>query len=394
MTETTHKTVQNLLDALKPTMTAPQWTAVSADIDWEALVVHAIGLGLAPLLHQRLTQWQTTNHFSPPPRPMAQLAVTRKAQARRNQAIYEQLAVILQACTQDNIQPIALKGLHLAACYYEEPALRPMNDIDLLFQPEELARVDVILRHLGYQSTHKSADLGARVTKHTSAYRLPTAVSEHATPNPYLSPSLACPVEPHSSLEESWYGLRVDITPGMRARAQTAELPPGMTCLVLSPTDLMLHITVHFTFHLIMGAPSFVQLADILILCPNKSIDWETLVIRACDRQAEPYVYAALTLTQKLVHAPVPAVILAQLEKTIPARLRHRIDQLDLAYVLQRTQQRPFSSLPHRLRHGLSERIEIAQWATDWQSKWRVWQTALQWHKTDTARLLWQRLRK
>src|SRR6185436_16898933 len=66
---------------------------------WEDLAVTAIALGLAPLLHWRLTQAQ----ISPPPLTLAKLAVTRQAHARRNEAIGQQLAELLAAFAQQKI---------------------------------------------------------------------------------------------------------------------------------------------------------------------------------------------------------------------------------------------------------------------------------------------------
>jgi hypothetical protein len=61
---------------------------------------------------------------------------------------------------------------------------------------------------------------------------------------------------------------------------------------------------------------------------------------------------------------------------------------MDLAYVLRRTQQKPLVTLGDRLQRGFKDRIEIAHWAPTLSEKWRVWQTAVQFSRTDTARML------
>jgi hypothetical protein len=211
-------------------------------------------------------------------------------------------------------------------------------------------------------------------------------------PNPYLSSALDRTIEPHTSLEESWFGLKVDITPGMRERAITVELA-GRPCRVLSREDLLLHVCVHFCFHLIMGAPSLVQLADMLTITQDGSIDWPLFVTRSKTHQASGYILAALTLAQKLVGAPIPVPVLADLGQFTPPVLRRRISQFDLGYVLRRTQQKPLTTMGQRIRRGISDRLEIARWAPDWRGRWHVWQTALQLDKTDTGRILLQRLK-
>jgi hypothetical protein len=172
-----------LLGALHPEQTPSEWKSacIEHQVNWDDLVIRAIVFGLAPQLHHRLDSWQ----LDLPPRAKAKLKVTYQAQMRRNDAIYAQLGEVLSACHQQGLNPIALKGIHLAACYYPEPALRPMNDIDLLFKTAELPTAEALLSDLGYGGKHKSAELGAGVTKHTSTFR--REGSEAKTPNPYLS---------------------------------------------------------------------------------------------------------------------------------------------------------------------------------------------------------------
>lgn len=378
-------TTQQLLDILHPQQQPDHWLQQARQLNWDDFVVRAIAFGLASQVHHTLQRWQAPI----PPKAGAKLAITYKAQTQRSEAIYAQLAQILTACTRANLQPIALKGVHLAVCYYAEPALRPMNDIDLLFAPEELHQAEAMLQELGYGGKHKSAETGARVTKHTSTFRREQTKDGSATPNPYLSAGLDRTIEPHTSLEESWFGLKVDITPGIRERVDTAVLSPNTPpCQVLNPTDLLHHICLHFCFHLIQGAPSFVQLTDLLAITLANKVDWAIFLQRVAEARTAGYVLAALTLAQKLIGAPIPADVLPQLAEKTPSRLRQRIAQFDLAYVLRRTQQKPLVTLAERLHRGLKDRVEIARWAPTLAEKWRVWQTAVQFTRTDTAQML------
>jgi len=400
-----------MLDALRPNQTPAQWESdrIRLGADWDDLAVRAIVFGLAPQLHRRLMEWGTASsgEIVIPPRPAAKLAVSYQASAKRNEAIYAQLAEILKVCAENGLRPIALKGVHLAAIY-ADPALRPMNDIDLLFTPAELPAAETLLESLGYGGKHKSAELGAGVTKHTSTFqraspdpsglRDPKGLSK-PTPNPYLSSDSERMIEPHVSLEESWFGLKVDITPGVRERAIETTLG-GQTCHVLAQEDLLLHLCVHFCFHLIMGAPSMVQLADLLVVTHGQAqaqpvnntrglpLHWPIFVKRAIDSRAAPYALAALTLAHKLLSAPIPDSVFVTLSSATPAPLCRRISTLGLADLLKRTQQKPLTSIARRVQRGLADRAETASWAADWKGRWQVWQTAFNVANTDTGRLL------
>ncbi|HLF27201.1 MAG TPA: nucleotidyltransferase family protein [Anaerolineae bacterium] len=377
---------QLLLDALQPAQTPTNWESdrTCSGVEWDDLVVRAIVLGLAPQFYRALSEWR----FEIPARAAAKLSVTFKAHAARNAAIFAQLGEVLSACAERDLHPIALKGVHLAAWVYPDPALRPMNDIDLLFTPAELPRIEALLVDLGYGGKHKSADLGPGVTKHTSTFR--RVNGRAATANPYLSAEADRTIEPHASLEESWFGLKVDITPGVRERAIEASLG-GQTCRVLAREDLLLHLCVHFCFHLIMGAPSMVQLVDLLAVTSAGAVDWQVFTERALARRAAPYAFAALKLARDLLGAPTPPDTLNDLNRALPDPLRRRILQLGLKDILQRTQQKPLTTVPQRIRRGLRDRAETARWALDWRGRWDVWKTALLISRTDTGRMLLQK---
>jgi hypothetical protein len=131
-----------------------------------------------------------------------------------------------------------------------------------------------------------------------------------------------------------------------------------------------------------------VQFTDLLVITQANKVDWTIFLRRVEEAGTTGYVLAALSLAQKLVSAPVPEDVFLQLAESTPKRLRQRIAQLDLAYMLRRTQQKPLVTLGDRLRRGVKDRIEIARWAPTLGEKWQVWQTAVQFSRTDTAKML------
>lgn len=372
-----------ILNALRYNQQAAIWEAERAQVaaNWDNLAIRAIVFGLAPQLHARLVEWG----LDVPSRAAAKLSVTYQAHATRNAAIFAQLGEFVAACAEHNLHPIALKGVHLAATVYAEPACRPMNDIDLLFAASEIETAAAILTQLGYLGKHTSSEFGPGVTKHTSTYR--RATSQAATPNPYLSSNAERMIEPHISLEESWFGLQVDVTPGVRERAASADLG-GHSCRVLAAEDLLLHLCVHFCFHLIMGAPAMVQLTDLLAVTTGASPDWTVFAERAVAQRAAPFALAALKLAHDLLAAPVPDATFRALAAAIPASSHRYVTRLGLADILRRTQQSPLITIAQRIRRGFSDRAEAARWAGGWRGRWQVWQTALRVGRTDTAQLL------
>ncbi len=355
---------------------------------WNDIVVTAIVVGLAPVLHQRLL-----DAVAVVPAPaMAKLQLIRQATGERNRAIQQQLFEIVHALQTAGVRAMVLKGAYLSAAVYPTPDLRGMSDIDLLFRPDDLPAAEQVLQNLGYEGKHKSADSGPGITKHTSTYKRPTPAAE--TPNPYLSTTADRHVDPHGSLEECWFGLCTDMTPGVWERAvphRVLEAPAW----ALAPNDLYLHLSIHLIYHLLMGKPSFVQLYDVSTVSRfyGAQLDWDWLVARADAIGATAFLAAANQLAVQVLGASVPAAPQMQLLGALPRGLADYITHLDLDDVIELSQRPPITSLGQRLQRGLSERHATARWATSWSGKWAVWRTALALTRTDTGRLLAQRVR-
>ncbi len=377
-------TAIELILALLRADAAPQTslqTAQAAAVDWDDLAVTALALGLAPLLHYRL---EAAGLTLPEARAQAKLAFARQTEAARHAARSAQLAEVLG---QMSAVPIVLKGAYLAEHVYPQPGLRPMNDVDLLFQPQDLPEVTEALGRLGYGEKVIPPEQGPGITKHTSTFKRP---GDMATPNPYLSSGAGHMIEPHRSLEEAWFGLRCDLTPGVWARSVPMEAA-GRPARTLSAEDNLLHLAVHLAFHLIMGSPSFVQLADIAVYVERVRLDWAVFTKRAEERRAAGFAYAALRLGQTLLGAPVPADVLVQLARQSPVRVLRAANGLSLADMMRRTQQAPLRTVGQRLRRGVRDRAETARWAQSPGEWLRIWGSLFSFWRTDTWRLVTQR---
>jgi len=70
----------------------------------------------------------------------------------RNGRMLEGLGQILAVFQKEAIQVIVLKGAHLAQSYYDDPALRPMSDLDLLIWPDDLPRARRAITQIGYEA--------------------------------------------------------------------------------------------------------------------------------------------------------------------------------------------------------------------------------------------------
>ena len=81
-----------------------------------------------------------------------QLRILYRRSAARNVRLYMELQDTLGTFAREGIPVVALKGVVLAVLVYSEPALRPMQDVDLLVRSGDLEAADAALRGLGYAS--------------------------------------------------------------------------------------------------------------------------------------------------------------------------------------------------------------------------------------------------
>jgi hypothetical protein len=70
-----------------------------------------------------------------------------------------QLQEIIEACQEQGVRVLVLRGPALAFSLYPDPAMRPSSDLDLLVQPEQVIKVRGILESLGYKCLAKRFEI-------------------------------------------------------------------------------------------------------------------------------------------------------------------------------------------------------------------------------------------
>jgi hypothetical protein len=268
-----------------------------SDADWEALLQLARRQGVAPLLY-----WRFKTASPGPNVPHNVVQELREAFllcATRNVRLYHDLTQVLTAL--QDMPVIVLKGAHLAKVVYDNIALRPMDDVDLLVRETDLASIEKKLLGIGYM---RSGTKRLVVSHHLPAFIKPDAVTieVHKT-IVRLIDDYKNQHDPFKiDIDEIWAG----------ARAATIA---GVKTLVLSPTDLLLHLCLHTSYHhrFGIGLRAFCDIAA-TIRHYGDEMDWEQLQLAAHRWRAKRYVYLTLYLARELLEAPVPEKVLNVLE--------------------------------------------------------------------------------
>ncbi len=255
---------------------------------WAGVVAQAEQHDLAPLLYHRL-------RGRLPPARQERLQARYREAAKQNMRLYYDLARLLQALRAEDITPIVLKGAYLAAAIYDDIALRPMQDIDLLLQPEALKQAEARLLALGYTPHRENA--------------------EFATYHCHLA---YWPPQGDISVELHWHIQRLDapfqVEVGALWQAARRATIAGQEALALAPELLLLHLCLHAAYdHLFaFGLRPLVDVAETVRVYQAR-LDWER--VARCARQwgLARAVYLTLHLAHALLAAPVPGEWLAAL---------------------------------------------------------------------------------
>jgi hypothetical protein len=260
--------------------------------EWEALLEEAGRHGLVPLLFHSLKTYYPDPQI--PPQIQERLRSIYYSSAARNMKLYQQLEGVVRKFARENIQVILLKGAHLAMFVYDNMALRPMVDIDLLLKPLDLEKVHKILIMDGYSTATEKISLDPEI-KHLPPYWKRGGISGfllevHVN---ITSP----PIMEQSDMNALW------------ARVEKASIGEAEV-FILSPEDLFLHLCLHscIQHNFENGLIACIDAANI-IKYYGERIKWQQLWEQAQWLGIERALYLILALTEKLVGVPVPEEI-------------------------------------------------------------------------------------
>ena len=200
----------------------------------------------------------------------------------------------LALMASDPTQPvILLKGAALALTLYEDPALRPMNDIDLLLRPENLAAAVQRLRSAGYEERSLGSGDDVGYLHHFI----------------FDDPHTRVRLELHRTLP-----LLPDADDGLQwflgqARAHTQD---DLSFLTLTPAANLLHQAAHAVLEH-GGEQGAIAIwyydIDLLLRRQGEAIDWRQTIARARTLEWEAALHQAILLARRYFATPTPAAI-------------------------------------------------------------------------------------
>ncbi|MDX1614270.1 MAG: nucleotidyltransferase family protein [Candidatus Promineifilaceae bacterium] len=274
--------------------------------NWETTVRRGIALGLGPILHTVLGKIEITDLD---PNLRAALAQVYYDSATHNLLALRELVQILNAFDQAQIPLFVLKGGALTPLLYDNPALRPMVDLDLLIAFNELDEAEHVLNQLGYKAKEP----------------LPFKNEQGLFWNELhlIKPGLGTmSVELHWRLLNNPYYARRLAIEELSARAHSFSFE-GLSVPTLSLEDHVLHLCSHHAYH--HRGPLARTAVDIALILqsPTVRLNWDVLLARAKEAELTWAVRQTLITAANDWYVPIPDGRLEDLGKlSVSARQR------------------------------------------------------------------------
>lgn len=291
---------------------------------WEGLLARATAHQLRSLTYRLLLDGPFGKRV--PPALLERLRPVYFDSAVRNALLFRQTRDLITALAALEIPVMLLKGVHLARFVYDEPALRNMADVDLMVPRARLAEAERCLVGLGFGPLPRlDLEEFCSWSNHLAKMIKPGAPE----------------IELHYHIERPTAPFRIDLD-GLWERSQPAILE-GAAVRLLSPEDLLLHLALHCSFHHEFDRSALKGLIDVdrVIRRHRDGIRWGTLVERANQWGASPFVYTTFRVAERILATRVPAVVLGGLRH---AAGDEEIVETALSYTLS-----PTTDLPHPL---------------------------------------------
>ena len=276
----------------KPKTKNPKLKTAPRALDWQYIQKTAQHLGISPLLHKHLSNPQCRDYV--PTQVLESLQAAYKKQALRSLRIQAQIYQLLKKANELEIPIILLKGVCLAGLIYEDIALRPMSDIDILVRENDKKTAKDVLLALGYhQKNIFNSSLHEEVL---------TAKSHMA---PFLKKA-AVPIEVHTHYLNHALGGSAEMRNAWE-NAVPINLN-GCSCYHLSNEDFLINLFEHLAEHLKSSGGPLYWFCDLheMIQKHGTEIDWSRFHRKAEYLGLKPQISAICRLMEKQLGISVP----------------------------------------------------------------------------------------
>ena len=282
----------------------------SSALDWNLVLGKAMQMRVASLLYKAISRRSSGQQFSNIPDLFSKNIKIEYARTQiSNQLNYEYLVKIIEEFNAEGIKVVLLKGIHLAQFLYQDVGLRPMSDVDILINIKKAPEAEKILFEMGYEYIQKQHD----DKQHDCIIQKLQKDFCHFPPFGHKKSGVKT-LEVHWLIEEPHRPFNIDMEK-LWKKALSVKIN-GIEVLLLSPEDLLLHLSIHTSYNHKFKDHGLLPLCDMTIVLKHyaQTIDWERLKREAKEWKAEKHLYLMLRLSREILGASVSDDVLQALK--------------------------------------------------------------------------------
>lgn len=260
-------------------------------VDWTSFARKAIGHGLPGLVGHILARFASD---MVPDEILEALGTVIEQTRRRNLALLDELARIVDALARQSIDTIPLKGPAFAVQAYGDLGLRAFNDLDFLVRDRDLHRTVETLKNLGFARERQLTDVQLEFIHRIQGYET------------FAKPPLGL-AKPHTRLTSAAMAFAIDYA-GLWRRALSTDFD-GRTFLALAPEDCLIVLAMDGGKSLWRSLKWLADLGAFVAAQPR--LDWNAAMERAGTWGCRRMLLLATALARRYVGAAVPEGIAA-----------------------------------------------------------------------------------
>jgi len=310
-------------------------TAAWTELQWHTAKFVVQTHGIAPLFYKLCSLSGAYDNFN----PAFQGYISEQYylnQARINK-VKGTLQDILEQSSLKSMAVMPLKGALLITNYYEDAALRPMSDIDLLVKPEDLADIGQILHEMGYDLVQDSF--------HHVQYMIPgkpVSMNGEHPDNPLV-------IELHKEVNWPIGHLDYDITDLLWQNAENKFLGYDYA-FKPSEDNLLMMLACHCARNQYEGQMRAIQLYDLKLVAESfERQNWARLQENVQKGGFDRAIYAALHTTERFLGFATNDVIESGNLINVPGKFKHLIESQSFDTVIADNE---YKTLYYRLSSG------------------------------------------
>jgi Uncharacterised nucleotidyltransferase len=273
----------------------------AAPLDWEFVVNESAVNSILPLVARQVS---AAARDVAPPSVIDRLNKAARSNALRCLSLTAELIKVLDLLTAAGIQAMPYKGPVIAAQAYGDVALREFEDLDIIVRQRDMAKVDDVVKGLGYRPNHP--------------WRFDPAPSSSVVPGEYdyRDEARGMIVEFHTEFTLRHFPVAPNLDEIFERLVPV--MLGGHKVLTFSAEDMLTLLCVH-------GSKDFWEriswIADVSeFVRANPRLDWDAVFRRTDALSARRMVNVGLALASELLQAELPANVAARLERDSSAK--------------------------------------------------------------------------